>query len=64
MDEDLLWEGLDDSIKNNDAFPYVDNDGDWEHQMPDVDEVPDLDRLIGAEVVLPQDGVKMQNLES
>ena len=31
-----------------------------ENEMPEVDEVPDLDHLIGIEVVLPQNGTTMQ----
>ena len=60
LEEDLLWEELDENNKNDEVFPYVDNSGNQEYQMPDIDEVPDLDRLIGTKVVLPQDGIRMQ----
>ena len=56
--DDLLWENEDEPEPER-AFPYEDEGG-KEHQMPEIDEVPDLDRLIGAEVVLPKDGTAMK----
>ena len=41
-------------------FSNEDSYGGQEHQVPEIDVVPDLDRLVGAEVVLPQDIVCMQ----
>ena len=42
-------------------FVYEDDDKGEEHQMPEVDELEDLDKLIGAEVVLPHNGTDMQS---
>ena len=30
------------------------------HVMPESDEINDFDKLIGAEVILPKDGIEMQ----
>ena len=57
--EDSLWIEEDTEEQPTTAFPYEDNEGE-EHQMPETDEVPDLDRMIGLEVVLPKDDVDMQ----
>ena len=40
-------------------FPYVDQDGNIEHELPEQDEINDLDLYVGAEVLLPH-GVNMQ----
>ena len=58
MDDDPLWSKIIDEVVESD-FPYEDDNG-AEHQVPETDEIADLDRLIGAEVILPQDGTTMQ----
>ena len=40
-------------------FPYEDGNGS-EYEIPDIDEIPNLDRMVGAELVFPQDGATMQ----
>lgn len=40
------------------TFPYED-DEDKGHELPEADEISDLDRLIGAEVVLPKSGTEV-----
>ena len=63
LPEDSMFIDSGESHKRDDpntlSFPYEDNDG-VEHVMPDADDIPDLDRMIGAEVVLPKDGTNRQ----
>ena len=61
LEEDLLWEGGIEDVNAAEEFLYEDEFGGQAHQMPEADDVPDLDRLIGAEVILPQNGVSMQS---
>ena len=61
LEEDLLWQEGIEGENVAEEFLYEDEFGEQAHQMPEADDVPDLDRLIGAEVVLPQDGVRMQS---
>ena len=40
---------------------YTDDDRGDEHEMPEVDELEDLDKLIGTEVTLPQNGTDLMS---
>ena len=59
LDDDPLWnKEVEDEVIELD-FPHEDNFG-MEHQVPEIDDIPDLDQLIGAECILPQGGATMQ----
>lgn len=60
LDDGPLWTAdntpeLEDTV----AFPY-EEEGTKELEIPEADDIPDLDHLIGTEVVLPQSGTTMQ----
>ena len=44
------------------TFLYEDDNG-TEKEISEINEVPDLDNLIGAKVMLPQNGVRMQSVK-
>eukprot|EP00559_Dactyliosolen_fragilissimus_P004831 CAMPEP_0184867570 /NCGR_PEP_ID=MMETSP0580-20130426/27059_1 /TAXON_ID=1118495 /ORGANISM="Dactyliosolen fragilissimus" /LENGTH=87 /DNA_ID=CAMNT_0027367931 /DNA_START=953 /DNA_END=1217 /DNA_ORIENTATION=- len=62
MPEDPLFEEHTElgQSKPSEDYPYEDDNNGKEHVMGGIDNVPDLDRYVGAEVILPKDGVKMQ----
>ena len=61
--DDLMWESKisenNGTESLNSEFVYEDETG-RENEIPEAEEIPDLDLLIGAEVILPQNGVNMQ----
>mmetsp|Transcript_9776 Transcript_9776/g.13821 ORF Transcript_9776/g.13821 Transcript_9776/m.13821 type:complete len:222 (+) Transcript_9776:32-697(+) len=61
LEDDPLWKEDDNGDKDELplSFVYEDNNG-KEHEMPEVDDLEDLDKLVGAEVVLPQNGIEMR----
>ena len=42
---------------------YEDEESGEAHQMPEIDDIPDLDLYLNAEVLLPQDGKHMQSAQ-
>ena len=61
LQTDPMWES-----NNNDSAPgieflYKDMNVESENQMPEVDDLEDLDKLVGAEVILPQNGTDMKS---
>ena len=62
LEIDPMWNNEDigeDTVEMD--FVYEDNERGEEHQMPEVDELEDLDKLIDAEVILLQNGTDMQS---
>ena len=62
LDIDPMWNNQDIGEYTVEMyFVYEDDDKGEEHQMPEVDELEDLDKLIGAELILPQNGTEMKS---
>ena len=62
LEDDPLWAPDNDEKSSDDVieFSVYEDGSSKEMEMPEVDELEDLDRMLGMELMLPQDGIDMR----